>query len=168
MSIRRIILFLLVSIAFLLATGTPTRLQENPGPDIIPGINVNMGSGIILPGGNPWHQQQNIPYFAISKLNSLLLLTSADNPPVGSLVNVDGFVQDPVTGVVEPAYAIQGIKRTHRMMSQVNLPVISSRQRTRTTITSVSPRAYSSTIIPTAITPLGGNPEKRDTGSRTF
>jgi len=112
MSIRRIILFLLVSIAFVVATGTPTKLQENPGPDIIPGINVNMGSGIILPGGNLWHQQQNGPYSAISKLNSLLLLTSADNPPTGSPVNVDGFVQDPVTGVVEPAYAIQGITYT--------------------------------------------------------
>ena len=80
MSIRRLFLFLLVVVAFLLATGISTK-SNNTGPALTAGRNVNMTSSKEWPDpeGDVYLQRQNEPSLAVSTLNPLHLLAGAND-----------------------------------------------------------------------------------------
>ena len=84
MSIRRIFFFVLVAIAFLLATGVQTTsLNSNGNTDntvgLVAGRNVNMVAGMELPDGDPYLQRQNEPSIAVSTRNPLHMLAGAND-----------------------------------------------------------------------------------------
>jgi hypothetical protein len=73
---------------------------QAPGqvPVPIPGRNVNMASGITLPGGDPFLQRQNEPSLAVSTRNPLHILGAAndyrtvDIPGLGEEVIGDAWI----------------------------------------------------------------------------
>lgn len=100
MSIRRIFLFSLVTILFLIGTGLPTKSfppgNNNHDEELIAGRNVNMVSGTTLPLGDPFLQRQNEPSIAVSSRNPLHLFAAAndyrtiDVPDDYSLPGIEG------------------------------------------------------------------------------
>jgi len=87
MSIRRIFLFLLVAIAFLLATGIQTESQYL-GLGLFVGRNVNLApypqtnpdtGKLMLDTGDPYLQRQNEPSMAVSTRNPMHLLAAAND-----------------------------------------------------------------------------------------
>ena len=82
MSIRRLFLFLLVSISLLIATGIPIKSNNSNGdsnPVLIVGRNVNMVAGQDEIDGDPFLQRQNEPSIAVSTRNPMHLLAAAND-----------------------------------------------------------------------------------------
>jgi hypothetical protein len=84
MSKRHLFFLFLIALAFLVATGIPTKSQyfvqnEGTNKNLIADRNVNMVSGITLPDGDPWLQRQNEPSIAVSTRNPLHLLAAAND-----------------------------------------------------------------------------------------
>jgi uncharacterized delta-60 repeat protein len=87
MSIRRLFLFLLVAVAFLIATGIPTKSQYL-GIGLFVGRNVNLApypqtdpntGALMLDTGDPYLQRQNEPSMAVSTRNPMHLLAAAND-----------------------------------------------------------------------------------------
>ena len=82
MSKRNFFLFLLVAVAFLIATGIPITSggsNGNSGPPLIAGRNVNMVSNTEPFTGDPYLQRQNEPSIVVSTRNPLHLLAGAND-----------------------------------------------------------------------------------------
>jgi len=84
MSKRKLFIFMVFAVSFLLAASIPIKsLESGQGGDdqevLIAGRNVNMVSGITLPGGDPWLQRQNEPSIAVSTRNPLHILAGAND-----------------------------------------------------------------------------------------
>jgi uncharacterized delta-60 repeat protein len=84
MSFKNIGLGLLTLIFIALMIGgaaTQIGTQENAieVQTVLPGRNVNMVSGTVLPGGDPWLQRQNEPSSAVSTRNPMHILAAAND-----------------------------------------------------------------------------------------
>jgi hypothetical protein len=105
MSIRRIFFFVLVAIAFLLATGVQTTSLNSNGNTnntvgLVAGRNVNMVSGQEWPGGDPFLQRQNEPSVAVSTRNPLHLLAGSND-----YRSIDAYKEDELPGFEKASYS---------------------------------------------------------------
>jgi hypothetical protein len=92
MSKRNLFLLFVVAALFLVATVIPTK--SNPDEvGLVAGRNVNMVSGTVWPGGDPWLQRQNEPSIAVSTRNPLHLLAGAND-----YRSIDAYFEDELPG----------------------------------------------------------------------
>jgi sugar lactone lactonase YvrE len=92
MSKRNLFLLFVLAALFLVATVIPTK--SNPEEvGLISGRNVNMVSGTVWPGGDPWLQRQNEPSIAVSTRNPLHLLAGAND-----YRSIDAYFEDELPG----------------------------------------------------------------------
>ena len=92
MSKRNLILLSVVAALFLVATVIPTK--SSPGEvGLVAGRNVNMVSGMVWPGGDPWLQRQNEPSIAVSTRNPLHLLAGSND-----YRSIDAYFEDELPG----------------------------------------------------------------------
>jgi len=83
MSTRRLSFYPSLAFLTVLVIGVPIKSQhvetQQTDTGLISGRNVNMVSGITLPGGDPWLQRQNEPSIGVSTRNPLHLLAGAND-----------------------------------------------------------------------------------------
>ena len=79
MHIRRIPIILVAFFAFVSIAANQSDIQKKASDDLLAGRNVNMVSGDVLPGGDPWLQRQNEPSIAVSTRNTQHLLAGAND-----------------------------------------------------------------------------------------
>jgi hypothetical protein len=106
MSMRRWVVRLSLAFLAVVVIGTVFRPQlssqgTGQGPTLIAGRNVNMVSGMTLPGGDPWLQRQNEPSIAVSSRNRLHLLAGANDYRTVDMPTTEGALPGkvPAAGV---------------------------------------------------------------------
>lgn len=100
MSIRRLFLFLLIAVAFLIATGITTKSQQ-PDPELglFVGRNVNMVASQEEIDGDRYLQRQNEPSIAVSDRNPMHLLAASNDYRLIDYTYSEG----PIPGLPEQA-----------------------------------------------------------------
>ncbi|HYY51945.1 MAG TPA: hypothetical protein VE755_03680, partial [Myxococcales bacterium] len=71
---------------------------QGQAPTPTPGQNVNMVSGRVWPGGDPFEQRQNEPSIAVSSRNALHLLAGANDYRTVDLALTDELPNATLTG----------------------------------------------------------------------